>query len=260
MRATVVKLGGSTADHKEMDVWTAALADSSLPLVIVPGGGTFADQVRDEQRRLGFSDAAAHAMAILAMDQFGHVILDRHERFSAASSPEKIEQALTDGKIPVWMPSAMAITASDIPISWDVTSDSLAAWLAGKLAADALLLVKQSRAFTRDDKVADLMARGIVDAHFASMLPAGIGIFIAGPDDAATAAAMFSSGRLPGVHITSQMTPTPNPSPQGGGGLSGGAVERQPSTVLTERAVKGSPSPLWGGVRGGGTRQGNGQA
>jgi aspartokinase-like uncharacterized kinase len=202
VKATVVKLGGSTADHKEMDVWTAALAGASLPLVIVPGGGAFADQVRDEQNRLGFSDAAAHAMAILAMDQFGHVILDRHGRFSAARSPKEIEQALADGKIPVWMPSAMAIPASDIPTSWDVTSDSLAAWLTGRLSAQALLLVKQSRAFTEHDGVADLMARGIVDVHFATMLPAGVDLLIAGPQDAATAAATLSSGRLPGVNIS----------------------------------------------------------
>jgi 5-(aminomethyl)-3-furanmethanol phosphate kinase len=201
VKGAVVKLGGSTADHKEMNAWTAALAASRVPLVVVPGGGAFADQVRDEQSRLGFSDAAAHAMAILAMDQFGHVILDRHERFSAARSPEEIEQALADGKIPVWLPSAMAIPASDIPISWDITSDSLAAWLTGKLAADALLLVKQSRAFTREDSVADLMARGIVDAYFATMLPATVDLLIAGPHDVATAAATLSSGRLPGVKI-----------------------------------------------------------
>jgi len=38
--------------------------------------------------------------------------------------------------------------------------------------------------------------------------------------------------------LFSKMTPTPNPSPQGGGGLGG--------------TVGVSPSPLWGGVRGGG--------
>lgn len=209
MRVTVVKLGGSTADHKEMNVWTAALAAASVPLVIVPGGGAFADQVRDEQRRLGFSDAAAHAMAILAMDQFGHVILDRHERLSAARSPEEIEQVLADGRIPVWLPSSMAIPASDIPISWDVTSDSLAAWLAGKLDAEALLLIKQSRAFAKDDGVADLRARGIVDACFASMLPAAIDLFVASPADAATAGATLAAGRLPGVPIASRTIPVP---------------------------------------------------
>lgn len=201
MKGTVVKLGGSTAGHDEMKVWIAALAGSSLPLVIVPGGGPFADQVRSAQKGMGFSDAAAHAMAILAMDQFGHVIVDSHKRFSAARSIEEIEQASAVGKIPVWLPSALATPAQDIPASWEITSDSLAAWLAGKLGAEALLLVKQSRAFAGDDGVADLMARGIVDTYLAAMLPAATGLYVAGPQDAGTAAATLSSGRIPGIRI-----------------------------------------------------------
>jgi dihydroneopterin aldolase len=201
VKGTVVKLGGSTAGHDEMKVWIGALAGSSVPLVIVPGGGPFADQVRSAQKSMGFSDAAAHAMAILAMDQFGHVIVDSHERFSAARSIEEIEQASAVGKIPVWLPSALATSARDIPVSWQITSDSLAAWLAGKLGAEALLLVKQSRAFTGHDGVADLMARGIVDTYLAAMLPAGTGLYVASPQDAATAAATLSSGWIPGIRI-----------------------------------------------------------
>ena len=201
MKGTVVKLGGSTAGHDEMKVWIAALAGSSLPLVIVPGGGPFADQVRSAQKGMGFSDAAAHAMAILAMDQFGHVIVDSHERFSAARSIEEIERASAVGKIPVWLPSALATPAQDIPASWEITSDSLAAWLAGKLGAEALLLVKQSRAFTGEDGVADLMERGIVDTYLAAMLPAATGLYVAGAQDTGTAAATLSSGRIPGIRI-----------------------------------------------------------
>jgi dihydroneopterin aldolase len=93
VKRAVVKLGGSMAGAAELGVWIAALVDSTLPLVIVPGGGPFADQVRDAQKRMGFSDKAAHAMAILAMDQFGHVLLDRHERLVPARSLAEIEQA-----------------------------------------------------------------------------------------------------------------------------------------------------------------------
>ena len=77
MKRAVVKVGGSTADQPVLREWIAALAGSALPVVIVPGGGPFADQVRNTQRRIGFSNNAAHAMAILAMEQFGHIILDR---------------------------------------------------------------------------------------------------------------------------------------------------------------------------------------
>ncbi|MDW6026422.1 dihydroneopterin aldolase [Mesorhizobium sp. BAC0120] len=201
MRRAVVKLGGSTAHAGEIDMWIAALAGSTLPLVIVPGGGPFADKVREAQRSMGFSDRAAHAMAILAIDQFGHVILDRDERLAAARSLDEMEQLLAWGKIPVWLPSELAIPAPDIPVSWDVTSDSLAAWLAGKLGAGALLLIKQTRAFSRGDDVDTLTAKGIVDAGFAGMLPTGIDFLVAGPQDVATAGAMLAAGRLPGVRI-----------------------------------------------------------
>lgn len=248
MRAAVVKLGGSTADQKEMGVWIVALAGSSLPLVIVPGGGPFADRVRDAQTRMGFSDTAAHAMAILAMEQFGHVILDRHERFSPARSLEDINRTLTGGKIPVWLPSALALSARDIPVSWDITSDSLAAWLASKLVAEALLLVKQASAFSDRDDVESLTKRNIVDASFAAMLPEGADLFIAGPQHADMAEAMLAAGTLPGVNIASR------------GGLCDGAVLHRPSTILAERAAKASPSPLRGGVRGGDAGQGNSRA
>ncbi|MHA6641245.1 amino acid kinase family protein [Mesorhizobium sp. A623] len=198
MRPVVVKLGGSTAGAPELGLWIAALAGSSLPLVIVPGGGPFADQVRDAQKRMGFSDKAAHAMAILAMEQLGHVLLDRHERLVPAQSMAEIEQALERKTIPVWLPSSMALSAADIPASWDITSDSLAAWLAGKIGAETLLLVKQSNAFTEHDTIDRLAANGIVDACFAAMLPAGVDFYLAGPRDAATASTRLGAGRLPG--------------------------------------------------------------
>jgi dihydroneopterin aldolase len=207
MKRAVVKLGGSTAHAAELGRWIAALAGSSLPIVVVPGGGPFANQVREAQSRMGFSDVAAHAMAILAMDQFGHVILDRHERLAPAHSLRDMERILAVGKIPVWMPYRLSITAPDVRASWDITSDSLAAWLAGKLGADALLLVKQSAAFSGNDTVDDLVARGMVDTGFAAMLPDGVDFRLAGPDDAAGAGAVFASGNLPGIRIAAPIHP-----------------------------------------------------
>lgn len=207
MKRAVVKLGGSTANEAVLGDWIAALAGSLLPLVVVPGGGRFANEVRDAQKSVGFSDKAAHAMAILAMDQFGHVILDRDDRLVPARSLDDIEQALRSGMVPVWLPSSLAIPAQDIRTSWDITSDALAAWLAGKLGADALLLVKQTAAFSTADDVAGLAARGIVDAGFAAMLPADIDFHLAGPRDAATAHAQLASGKLPGTAIYRSGTP-----------------------------------------------------
>jgi dihydroneopterin aldolase len=101
----------------------------------------------------------------------------------------------------------MTIGAADIPASWDITSDSLAAWLAGKIKAEALLLIKQTEAFSAEDSVADLMARGIVDPAFAAMLADGIGLYLAGPGDAAGAGRALAAGTLPGIRIGSAAGP-----------------------------------------------------
>lgn len=206
MRRAVVKLGGSTAYDPERRLWIAALAGAALPLVLVPGGGPFANLVREAQPRMGFSDRAAHDMAILAMDQFGCALADAEERLVAACSLAGIEAALAGGRIPVWLPSELAIPAPDIRASWDITSDALAAWLAGRVGADALLLVKQTRAFGAGGTLADLVAAGVVDRGLQSMLPPGVALFLAHPGDAAGAAALLAAGRLPG-------TPVAAPSP-----------------------------------------------
>ncbi|MET3577254.1 dihydroneopterin aldolase [Mesorhizobium robiniae] len=207
VKPIVVKLGGSTVHAAEMARWIAALAGSTLPIVIVPGGGLFADQVRETQMRMDFSDTAAHAMAILAMEQFGQVILDRDDRLVPARSLEELVQALDAGQNPVWLPSSLALPAPDIPASWDITSDSLAAWLAGKLGAKALLLIKQTGAFFGSDTIDSLAVRGIVDAGFAAMLPDGVDVHLAGPKDAAEAGALLAAGNLPGMAIAAPARP-----------------------------------------------------
>jgi dihydroneopterin aldolase len=101
----------------------------------------------------------------------------------------------------------MALGAADIPASWDVTSDSLAAWLTGRIGAEALLLVKQTQAFSAEDSIIDLVERRIVDAAFAAMLPDGIDLVLAGPADAAGAGRALAAGRLPGIRIGSAAGP-----------------------------------------------------
>src|SRR3546814_1733087 len=67
----VVKLGGSLAGGPELTGWLDALAAGGGSIVLVPGGGPFADAVRTMQRRWSFGDATAHHLALLAMEQYG---------------------------------------------------------------------------------------------------------------------------------------------------------------------------------------------
>ena len=202
MTLLVVKLGGSLAGSAHFTVWLDILATAPLPLVIVPGGGPFADAVRAAQGPLGYGDATAHHMALLAMAQFGLAIAAAHCRFAMAQTEPEMRAGLAAGKIPVWNPVAMALAAPDVPASWNVTSDSLAAWLAGRLAARHLLLVKPVDARQNPASAQDLAARGVTDPCFPAFLAiAGASAFMAGPAALARAAQDLREGTIPGVAI-----------------------------------------------------------
>ncbi|MER8446648.1 2-oxo acid dehydrogenase subunit E2 [Mesorhizobium sp. M1066] len=70
------------------------------------------------------------------------------------------------------------------------------------------------------------------------------------------------------VEVGAKSTPTPDPSPQGGGGRAtaskGGAKSTSPSSESSAKSARAaqreSPSPLWGGARGGGTAPTSGVA
>jgi 5-(aminomethyl)-3-furanmethanol phosphate kinase len=181
---TIVKLGGSFAFSAHLRDWVAAIAGCAGGAVIVPGGGPFADAVRAAQAQMGFDDCAAHRMGLLAMEQYGCAIRSLHEKLSLAETLDSIRCGLVNGQVPVWLSSRMVLGANGIPQSWDVTSDSLAAWLAGEIGAERLLLVKHIEPACGTVRAADLVTRDIVDKAFANFLAAsGATAFILGPND-----------------------------------------------------------------------------
>src|SRR5215470_12428411 len=127
-RPTIIKLGGSFAFSACLRDWITAIATCAGRVVIVPGGGPFADTVRMAQAQIGFDERAAHRMGLLAMEQYGCAIKSLHEKLALAETLDSIHCSLTEGKVPIWVSSRMVLGVSDIPQSWDVTSDSLAAW------------------------------------------------------------------------------------------------------------------------------------
>lgn len=142
----VIKLGGSLAHSRLLPDCLDSIGqhyhDESV--VVVPGGGGFADQVRLSQQVWQFDDKTAHAMAILAMQQMALLFRGLDNRFVLAHSADAIADLLTTTNKVVWSPDLAELDRAGIVASWDVTSDSLAAWLAMSLSADALVLVKSA--------------------------------------------------------------------------------------------------------------------
>ena len=212
---TVVKLGGSHAFSGHLADWVAAIAGCAGDVVVVPGGGPFADAVRAAQPKIGFDDAAAHHMALLAMEQYGCALASLNGRFVLADSADALVRALDAKQVPVWMPSRMAL-AEDIPASWNTTSGSLAAWLAGRIGARQLLLVKhvslgaatvsspEATASSPEATVSspELIARGIVDKAFSDFLNAAkVPTTVLGPTDQALLGSIIKTGSAAGTRI-----------------------------------------------------------
>jgi aspartokinase-like uncharacterized kinase len=170
----VVKLGGSLANYPDdLKRWLEELAVSGRGrVVIVPGGGPFVDCVRAAQQDWGFTDSTAHRMALLAMEQYGWMLADIQPGLILARTVVELYQALSNNNIPVWLPSAMIAGNAEIPESWDVTSDSLAAWLARCLGAERLVLVKSCPLPEGEMDMAGLSKKGIVDAAFTGFVDA----------------------------------------------------------------------------------------
>ncbi|HSB54104.1 MAG TPA: hypothetical protein VLD58_07095 [Gemmatimonadales bacterium] len=172
MPPALVKIGGGIAAMPgvlERVAAAVAQAARQRPLVVIPGGGPFADQVRAFDREHRISADAAHWMAILAMDQYGFALADLIPSGRVVDDWNGIQTALAAGEIPVLAPSRWLRAADELPHSWDVTSDALSAYLATLLGVEQLVLIKP-------------VAGGVelLDPWFARTVPAGLDWLVLG--------------------------------------------------------------------------------
>lgn len=144
MGIVVVKVGGSIASQPlKLHALCIKLSELSKKrkLVVVPGGGEFADTVRQLDQRFHLSEKAAHRMAILGMDQYGLLLVDLIPDSTAVVNLEETENALSMGKVPVFLPSALLFMEDPLENSWEITSDCIALYLATRMKASKVLLV-----------------------------------------------------------------------------------------------------------------------
>ncbi len=142
----VVKLGGSLEVH--VPALAAVFLRQSRPILIVPGGGRFADAVRNKT----LNDDDAHWTAIHAMDRFGSIL--------AASGLPSTERLAIPPKPTILLPYHCCRKADPLPHSWDITSDTIAAWAAEKLRTD-LLVLKSVDGIPIDGRIDRTIAKNI---------------------------------------------------------------------------------------------------
>ena len=171
---SVIKIGGGIAGIPgALERVCAAVCAAACEhrILVVPGGGTFAEAVRQFDQSFGLSPHAAHWMAILAMDQYAHVLAHRMPGALLIEEPGSVLESSKPGRVTVLAPSRWMRSADVLPHSWEVSSDSIAAFVAGALDAARLILIKPS---------SDLAEP--LDPYFATALPARLPHSVLGCD------------------------------------------------------------------------------
>lgn len=205
----IIKLGGSLV-YRENGQALKALGNvlqslsSEHPLLIVPGGGPFADSVRNFGERLNLSESTCHFMALLAMDQFAYLLESfiPGSRLSNPSDPEFFHQSssLSSPQILLCSHYISLVPSEDLPRSWSVTSDSIAAYLAKRLNASLLILLKSvdiDPAVTEPD----------IDAYFHKVLSPNLPVWFLNGLYPERLAELLETGHTQGVYLGPK-TPT----------------------------------------------------
>lgn len=137
----VVKVGGGLLRAEGMDGLRRGCAEAvelarGRPVLVIPGGGPFADAVRAVDAEVGLSDEVAHALALRAMDQMGMLLAPM------LPGAEIIDRLVAPASLGLLLAAPAFDGHPDIPASWDVTSDSLAVLAAGAIGAEEAILLK----------------------------------------------------------------------------------------------------------------------
>jgi len=187
----VVKVGGSLID--DLDPILFSLKNSGRPVLIVPGGGRFADLVR----RTGVSGDAAHWMAIAAMEQTGWYIV------SKGVSP--VTRLRVPPGVEVLLPYDVLRSADPLPHSWDITSDTISAWIASRLSLPLILLKSvdgiRSGGMLQDQVNGELQTEDVDPCFIGYVIASGVKTTVINGRAPGRLKLLLEGGEVPGTTI-----------------------------------------------------------
>ena len=189
--AAVVKVGGSL--FSEVPRLVQEIRSAGRSVLVVPGGGQYADLVR----MLSLPEEQSHWMAIAAMEQYAWYI--------AVHGVETMDEIDLPEGIRVLLPYRVMRVEDPLPHSWEVTSDSISAWVAHRVDLP-LLLLKSVEGLTRDGtvqpRVSEAFPCGEVDPHFLPyVLSHRVPVTVANGRVAGRTAAWLHGEEVPGTVI-----------------------------------------------------------
>lgn len=170
----VLKLGGSLLAIPDLMNRLESVFERlrPSPVLIVPGGGAAADIIRDLDQKLGLSPKKAHRDAIAAMSLNAALLCRLNKSLRFVRNYEEALQVWSEGHSAVLDADSFLFGQPDhdnedsLQASWDITSDSIAAWTARHWQADRIILAKSCDA--PETNLSALCQLGMIDRAFAT--------------------------------------------------------------------------------------------
>jgi aspartokinase-like uncharacterized kinase len=171
----IVKVSGSLFDLQglgsKLEGWLAKFAVREI--VLVPGGGPFADVVRQLDRQHALGEEMSHWLAVASMSLSAQFLCSVVPRSVLLTELKGCAEAWENGLVPVLDPYHLVRRDEGkpgcLPHSWKATSDSIAARIAVVAHARELILLKSVNLPDGLDWTEAGVA-GYVDPHFAELI------------------------------------------------------------------------------------------
>lgn len=154
----VIKLGGSLLDLDDLperfDRWM--VAQSPMHNVLIVGGGKLVDALRDLHGRFQLDERETHWMAVDLLEMTGGIVAGLLPAWSVVIGMAELSASIQSPKPAnlIFVAGAWLRTRTDVPETWEITSDSIAALVANHLKAEELVLLKSTMAPAIDEEMA----------------------------------------------------------------------------------------------------------
>jgi len=162
----VLKIGGSWITNPKLKTLIGRLEKKKKgKIIIVAGGGCFADSVRFAFKKTKMSEKLANTLALKSTEIFCSYLKNINKKLYLTTDKRFKENSLN-----VWLPSVILSNEKSFKKNWNSTSDSVAAWLSENIKANGLVLIKKLKKFEKINKLKKKKKKNIIDKNTSTYL------------------------------------------------------------------------------------------
>jgi len=137
----LIKVGGSLTYFAKylLNELKIFCSENNNKILIIPGGGAFANVVRELNEKTDLNNSGSHKLATMCMDLTG-IYFSEISGIKTADNLYEAKKILKDDNIVILLPSKIVLSTDELPHSWDITSDSIAVYTAKLLNLNNIII------------------------------------------------------------------------------------------------------------------------